>query len=227
MPLLAGEAAVIASNLTSGNRFVRAETTHFSTEDDNYAWVCNGTCSGSDGKVPGSCPGGCKETGSIIDVQNQTVSEAVAIPGTGLVAYLHSHRQPRPSFAIDVPLRTGADGGVKGASSGRVVLEVGGRQVTVDAPDAGEGEVVRVSWDGKDAFGRTVRGPVQVSPNARERAPRRVLRAPRRPDARPAAVVERTLRGLVRSAAVVERTLRGVSAIRALRIEHYMACDLL
>ncbi|MDP1917096.1 MAG: hypothetical protein Q8L14_12725 [Myxococcales bacterium] len=166
MPLLAGEADVIASKLTMGNQYVRAETTHFSTDDDNYAWVCSGTCAGSGGKVPGACPGGCKETGSIIDVQNQTVSESVSIPGTGIAAFLHSHRQPRPSFSLDVPLLTGADGGVKGASAGRVVLEVGGRQMTVDAPDAGEGEVVRVSWDGKDAFGRTVRGPVNATVKA-------------------------------------------------------------
>jgi surface antigen len=159
LPLLPSESSVLGVALPAG-AYVRATTTHFSTEDANYAWQCNGTCAGSDGTVPGNCPGGCKESGSIIDVQNQTVSEAMRIPGTPLTALLHSHRQPRPSFSLDVPLITGADGGVKGAQAGRVVLEIGGRQLTEEAPDAGEGSIVRVSWDGKDAFGRTVRGPV-------------------------------------------------------------------
>ena len=159
LPLVPSEASVLGASLPGG-QYVRATTSHFSTEDANYAWQCDGTCAPGVGAVAGACPSGCKRPGSIIDVQNQTVSEAMPLAGTGLTAFLHGHRQPRASFSLDVPLVTGVDGGVKGAQAGRVVLDIGGRQVTTEVADAGEGAVARVTWDGKDAWGRTVRGPV-------------------------------------------------------------------
>ncbi|MDX2013471.1 MAG: carboxypeptidase regulatory-like domain-containing protein, partial [Myxococcaceae bacterium] len=159
--LLPGEAEALAATFPTGTSLVRTLSTHFSPRDDNYPWRCDGTCQGSTRKVPDKCPRGCTQRGSIIDCHNQTVSEAWAVPGTGLSLELHSHRQPAGSFRLEVPLGTDVDGGVRGALAGRIVLDIAGQRLVAEVPDAGEGTTVSVDWNGKDALGRVVRGPVE------------------------------------------------------------------
>lgn len=159
--LLEGEAAALASAYPPGTSLVRTLSTHFSPRDDNYPWQCDGTCTGSNRKVPQRCPGPCRQRGSVIDCHNQSVSESWGVSGAGFRVHLHSHRQPQRSFRLDFPLTTDVDGGVRGALAGRLVLDVAGQLLTVQIPDAGEGAVASLLWDGKDGVGRTVRGPVE------------------------------------------------------------------
>lgn len=159
--LLEGEAAALASAYSPGASLVRTLSTHFSPRDDNYPWQCEGTCTGSNRKVPQRCPGPCRQRGSVIDCHNQSVSESWGVSGAGFRVHLHSHRQPQRSFRLDFPLTTDVDGGVRGALAGRLVLDLAGQLLTVEVPDAGEGAVASLLWDGKDGVGRTVRGPVE------------------------------------------------------------------
>ena len=44
LPMLAGEAEVLAGHYAVGTQLVRSLTKHFSTLDANTAWLCVGTC---------------------------------------------------------------------------------------------------------------------------------------------------------------------------------------
>jgi RHS repeat-associated protein len=104
----------------------------------------------------------CKESGSIIEVQNQALGEAVPITGTPFSLYYTSDRTPGRVAAnqIVIPL----SGTAVPASLKRIDLEilVAGQDFTQSFP-AAPGQSYTFSWDGKDAYGHAVQGSQPIT----------------------------------------------------------------
>ncbi len=105
----------------------------------------------------------CKEAGSLIGCQNQTLGEAVDISGTTFRLHYQSDRVPgrKAPYILEVPL----SGARVPASLRRIELEirVAGRLFTQSYPPAAN-QRASFTWDGQDAYGRTLQGvqPVTV-----------------------------------------------------------------
>jgi RHS repeat-associated protein len=164
-PLAPGEAASLLAHFPAGTQLVRGVTTHFSGVDANWAWRCVGSCSGAASISTAhteECPT-CKG-GSIIDVHNQHLSEAMAVPGTPLTLLYHSHRAAARPQRLHLTATALPDGGAPVSSVGaRFTLDVAGQHFEADIDGGTVGTTQDFVWDGKDAWGRTVGGVVPAT----------------------------------------------------------------
>jgi hypothetical protein len=105
----------------------------------------------------------CKEAGSIIGCQNQTLGEAVDISGTPFRLHYQSDRVPgrKAPYSLEIPL----SGASVPKSLQRIELEirVAGRLFTPEYSPAAN-QRASFTWDGQDVYGRTLQGvqPVTV-----------------------------------------------------------------
>lgn len=163
-PLLQGEQAALAAHFAPGTQLVRSLTTHFSAFDTNSCWVCLGTCEEMGESSAGDVPQCTTCSGSVLRMENQTLSEFVPVAGTGLSLGWHSNRFNVRAAGVDMRLGLLADGGQpEGVKGAFFRLEVAGQRFVLEDADAGVGATARLEWDGKDVFGRTVRGPVPAT----------------------------------------------------------------
>jgi hypothetical protein len=165
LPMLAGEAAALAAHYAVGTQLVRSLTKHFSTLDANTAWRCVGTCQAlGEAAASGHSPWCDGECGSLVRVQNRTVSEFVGVAGTGLTLSWHSHRTQARRPAVDFRMGKSRDGGLpEGTKGTSYVLEVAGQRLLGGSSDGGYGDTAAVTWNGVDVFGRPVRGTVPAT----------------------------------------------------------------
>lgn len=102
------------------------------------------------------------QQGSIIDCQNQTLAESLPIAGTPFSLRYRSDRVPgrRSRNRLEIPL----SGPSVPASLRRIELQVSaGGQLTVLSFPAQPNQKHTYVWDGRDAYGREVQGPVDVT----------------------------------------------------------------
>ena len=113
--------------------------------------------------------GGSCVRGSIIDVDNRTVGEAVPLVGTPFALTYFSDRVPGrvSSYRLDIPME-GSD--PADVSAVRVTIAVAGRTIEQSGSGA-SGEVYRFVWDGLDASGNWTPGGVKASINVAETHP--------------------------------------------------------
>jgi RHS repeat-associated protein len=160
-PLLAGEKEALAANYPAGTEVIRSITTHFSAFDTNPCWACNGSCEENGTSSAGDEPQCDTCPGSVLRMQNQTLSEFFPVSGTGLALGWHSNRFNVRSAGVNLALGLLADGGQPEGVRGTFFrLDVAGRTIVVENFDGGIGDAQRLAWDGKDVFGRTVQGSV-------------------------------------------------------------------
>jgi RHS repeat-associated protein len=119
-----------------------------------------GTGSGGSGGPGGGGGGGgggpCPTGGSVIQCETRSLGEDVDVSGVGTLHY-ESERTPGRKTGDTIDFNLSADtlpGPVKRIE---VEAEVAGRRLT-DQVAAAPNARYRFSWDGKDAFGRTVQG---------------------------------------------------------------------
>ena len=94
---------------------------------------------------------------SVIEVQNQTLGETVGVVGTPYSLHYQSDRVPgrKGAYDVDIPL-SGAT--LPGPVTGiEVELQIAGRVVRQSFPPA-PNQRLAFTWDGKDAYGRTLQG---------------------------------------------------------------------
>jgi hypothetical protein len=104
-PLLTGEREALAAHFVEGTQLVRSLTTHFSTFDTNTCSRCVGSCEANGGASAANnvtCP--TCQGGSLIRVQNRTMSEYVPVAGTGFSLGWHSNRGNVRKAAVDMSL---------------------------------------------------------------------------------------------------------------------------
>jgi hypothetical protein len=96
-------------------------------------------------------------TGSIIGVQNQSLSETAAVTGTPFTLYYHSDRTlgRKDAYTLHIPL----SGATVPASLLKIKLDVqiAGREFQQEFPAAAN-QTATFQWDGLDAYGRKVTG---------------------------------------------------------------------
>ncbi len=139
-----------------GTTFWRAEVTHFTPWDYNWAIreldiLFNNGAASADGQL---CPSGeCKETGSSVSSESQIFHEEIAIPGTGLSLVYASDRAQGFKNVLTVPV----SGGTVGSEIKRIIVQVDvAGQILEQTVAAEPNQVVELVWDGLDGFGNKV-----------------------------------------------------------------------
>jgi len=104
----------------------------------------------------------CKQSGSIIACENQALGEALALTGTPFRLHYQSDRVPgrKADYTLGIPL----SGPTVPASLRSIALEVhvAGRVYEQSFPAAPD-QVATFTWDGMDAYGRTLAGRQPVT----------------------------------------------------------------
>jgi len=144
----------------------RVPVTHFSTWDFNWPYGPP-----SDATAPKQPPPAiaqtqdpCEECGSIIEAENQVLGERIGVPGTPFTLNYRSSRAPgyTPTRSVDIPI----SGASVPASLKRidVIIQLAGRRFS-QSFSAATNQTYTFTWDGKDAFGRTMQGtqPLKVN----------------------------------------------------------------
>jgi RHS repeat-associated protein len=160
------ERAQLATLYPIGQSLWRVLVPHFSPWDANWGYGPPGSAKPPDQDPARALPmdAPCTQSGnSTIECQNQILGEDFGVAGTSFGLRYQSDRAPGSTAGnqIDIPLSSSAfPSGVL-----RIELEVNiaGRQFTQTFPP-GPNQRTTFSWDGKDAYGRTLRGrqPVTV-----------------------------------------------------------------
>jgi RHS repeat-associated protein len=150
----------IASLYASGRSLWRIPVNHFTPYDWNWPFGPPPDAKKPQEPEPNdddSDDDPCKEGGSIIECQNQVLGEVVPITGTPFsLNYRSSRVQGRKAaFSLNIPLSSANIP----ASLKRIDLKVAvaGRLFNQSFP-AQPNQSTSFTWDGKDAFGRTVQG---------------------------------------------------------------------
>ncbi len=155
----------LATLYAAGQSLWRVPITHFSP------WDCNWPYGPPTGAVPPQmsisqvdpklddpvCQGG-----SIIECQNQVLGESIGITGTPFSLNYRSDRVPgrKAAYTLNIPL----SGATLPASLKRIALEISiaGRLFT-ESLSATINQNYTFTWDGKDAFGRSIQGGVPAN----------------------------------------------------------------
>jgi RHS repeat-associated protein len=174
----------LASLYTAGQSLWRVPIPHFSPWDCNWPYGLPDGASGPGGGPPGGGGGGggaggaggggggdngkckdqCCEEGSVIGCHNQTLGEAVRIAGTRFSLHYESDRVPgyKAVYTLRIPL----SGSSVPQNLLRIKIEVlvAGRIFQESFPPAAN-QTYTFTWDGQDAYGRTLQGdqPVRIN----------------------------------------------------------------
>jgi YD repeat-containing protein len=163
----------LASLYTPGQQLWRLPIPHFSPGDGNHPFApFSGTLSAEDEqpKQPPPQPNNpldrsCHSVGSVIECQNQILGEGVDVTGTPLTLHYQSDRVPGRQSTLKIFL----SGSTIPKTLKRIELEVqvAGRLFKYSSPSdfpTASNQTYTFTWDGQDAYGRTVQGiqPVTV-----------------------------------------------------------------
>lgn len=145
---------------TAGKLLTRVAVDHFSIWDLNHGERLPADATGPNGAAarPNEHLPNCKQAGSIIGCENQTLGEALPLTGTPYSLVYQSDRVPgySPEFGIDIPLR--GDTIPPSVQGIFVDIEIAGQHIKTQYPRSTK--FVHHVWDGKDAYGRFVQGRV-------------------------------------------------------------------
>ncbi len=141
-----------------GSEFSRLTMTHFTPIDGNYPFRMPSGAYGPDGElIDEQTDEDCSSAGSNIGCENQTLGESIDVAGTPFSLNYESDRTP--ASAAGRSLRMKLIGDTVHPDLEQIVVEtrIAGRRFKESfaaTPDL----QYRFTWDGEDAFGRTVQG---------------------------------------------------------------------
>jgi RHS repeat-associated protein len=154
------------AGIASGAELMWAETDHFSVFDLNFpASLPPDARPPSDGTERGGR--GCQRAGSIIEVEPQVLGESIPLLGTGVTLEYRSNRAPGylPATALEVDADSTRYPDVQEVVVEIDVLGQHHELRTTPAP----GRVLRWTWDGRDALGRSASATAQANVLVRHR----------------------------------------------------------
>ncbi len=167
--ITSAELAMLAQTYAGdvGQSFWRVLITHFSSWDSNWGYgpPPNAPAPPGPGDPNGpnnpSGPGGpCQNTGSIIGCQDQTLGEAVPLAGTPFTLHYISNRVPgwRDGYTLHIPVV--GDSVPQILKRAELSITIAGRVFTLTWPasDLSPHQQYTFTWDGRDAYGRTLQG---------------------------------------------------------------------
>lgn len=158
------ERTQLASLYGAGQNLWRVPIPHFSPWDFNWPFAPppDAQPPNQSPPVPNLIDRPCIDSGSIIGCESQTLGENVSITGTGLKFHYQNDRQVGHTIdrTIEIPLT----GPSVPASLKRVdlIITVAGRTFNSSYPASPNQETV-FTWDGLDAYNRTVQGAQPVT----------------------------------------------------------------
>jgi hypothetical protein len=145
-----------------GQRLWRVPVPHFSPWDCNWPYGPPADAAAPDGSPPREGAGQPEDDpsqvcGSIIGVENQTLGESVAVTGTPFQLVYQSDRVPGRTAANTLTVSLSGATLPPGVKDIQLEVEIAGQhsiQSFAVLPD----QDVAFTWDGRDAYGRTVSG---------------------------------------------------------------------
>ncbi len=141
-----------------GDTLSRLTMRHFTPVDGNYPFRMPPGARGPDGRFPkDKTDEDCADQGSIIGCENQTLGEAVDLAGTDFKLHFESDRTPGSANRRSFRLKLVGDEVHKDLEKIVVETMIAGRRFK-ETVDATPNRIHAFTWDGKDAFGRTVQG---------------------------------------------------------------------
>ncbi len=151
----------ISTLYSAGQSLWRIPVSHFSAVDYNWVPVYPSGLYPPSPNVAVQQPAeqSCEATGSIIECQNQSLGESVEITGTSFSLNYRSDRTPgrKSAYTLDIPLMGGTCPTTDCPLAINLNVTVAGQQHSWSfPPDKNQNHVF--TWDGKDAYGRTVYG---------------------------------------------------------------------
>lgn len=141
---------------------------HFCPIDWNYAARCpeEGKCGGSSSppppvpteteQSPPPCPN--SQSGCILETESQVVGETLSVNGASFNLNYRSNRVPDRLFERTVTIPISNDKQDKYFLRTVMLVEVVGRRFEELIPITSSQNEFRFTWDGKDAYGRTLQG---------------------------------------------------------------------
>lgn len=158
------ELAQLATLYDAGDEIWRVQLRHFSPFDFNWSVRLPSDADGPTlNDLSGPTDDGCSASGSVIGCEDQTLGESIPIEGTGLRLHYQSNRMP--GYRAGRILRfkiAGNSAPHPDLQSISVRAEIAGRTFEEKFQPPQSGQEYRLSWDGKDEFGRTVHGTQDV-----------------------------------------------------------------
>ncbi|MBI2567148.1 MAG: hypothetical protein HYV63_08985 [Candidatus Schekmanbacteria bacterium] len=152
------ELQTLASLYTAGQSLWRVPLTHFTPYDCNWPYGPPPDAESPDGDKKDNKDNDCKnqQSGSIIECEDQTLGEQIAVPGTSYTLNYRSDRVRgrQDYYELEIILR----GDEVPDSLKRIDLEVeiAGRLYSYSFPKTKT--TFTFEWDGRDAYGRPVQG---------------------------------------------------------------------
>ncbi|MBI2390786.1 MAG: hypothetical protein HYV09_14445 [Deltaproteobacteria bacterium] len=144
-----------------GKKLWRATTRHFSTVDLNMGYGISSTAKRPD--KPNASEESIDDpncaSGSVIECENRTLGEHIAVPGTGLTLTYNSARHPGHSKIIRVPVTEPEHADFRGhevrvVAGGKLLKSI----LSLKDPTNPKRTIHRFVWDGRDYLGRSVLG---------------------------------------------------------------------
>ena len=159
MGITEAELRQLAALYRPGQTLWRAPIPHFSTWDCNWPF---GPPADARSPVIENLSGNrasdpCHASGSDIEIQNQTLGEAIAVAGTPFRLHYHSGRVPGRKIARTMQISLSGAEIPKSLKRIDVEVLVAGQRLTKQFPAKPNQDYVFL-WDGRDAYGREVQG---------------------------------------------------------------------
>ncbi|HEV8635606.1 MAG TPA: PKD domain-containing protein [Chloroflexota bacterium] len=153
----------LAALYAPGQSLWRVRIPHFTPWDINWGFACPDDCEFPDQDPEPDEPrdGQSKRRGSIIGCQNQTLGEAVGVPGTPFGLHYESDRTPgnKAAYSLEIPL----SGAQLPPSLRQIELAVFvAGQVHARSFLPAPNQRTTFTWDGKDVYGRTLQGVQRI-----------------------------------------------------------------
>jgi len=161
--ITSAERQQLASLYAAGTSLWRTPMNHFSTNDQNWSFVCIPTDCGPPDETPPPPPPFCQaeEPGSIIGCERQTLGEEIPLVGTPFMLHYESDRTPGRTAEQGLLLSLASKGLPNGVKAIQVEILVAGQKLTQTVPtNAGS---TSFTWDGNDAYGRPLNGSFSVT----------------------------------------------------------------
>ena len=156
----------LAGLYAPGTTLWRVPITHFSPWDHNWPFGPPDDSEPPDQPEPQPDhpqDDGCQGSGSIIECQNQILGERVAVTGTPFTLNYRSDRVPGRTAANTFEISLSGPGRPSGSLIRiDVEVEVAGQLHTQNFP-AAPNQTFTFTWDGRDAYGRSLQGAQPVT----------------------------------------------------------------
>ena len=153
----------LAALYVPGTTLWRTPMDHFSTNDQNWSFICIPSDCGPPAETPPPPSPPCQTTrkGSIIGCERQTLGEDIDIAGTPFKLHYESDRVPGRTAEQGQLLSLASHGIPNGVKAIQVEILVAGQKLTQTVPTSTG--ATSFAWDGNDAYGRALNGTFPVT----------------------------------------------------------------